>query len=147
MAAAEIAAYCASSDYAGLSQYCENFELDLRHTEVDLTASVGVYKVHLALTATLTAALTTTLSPATPTATLTATLTTTRHPRSPPSPRPSPPLQGPPRGVPAARRAGQCTLPVEAAAERGQGGPRAAGHVGRGHRHVAAEACGGRRRC
>ena len=48
MAAAEIAAYCASSDYAGLSQYCENFELDLRHTEVDLTASVGVYKVHLA---------------------------------------------------------------------------------------------------
>jgi len=45
MAAAEIAAYCASSDYAGLSQYCENFELDLRHTEVDLTESVGVYKV------------------------------------------------------------------------------------------------------
>ena len=47
MAAAEIAAYCASSDYAGLSQYCENFELDLRHTDVELTTSRGVYKVHL----------------------------------------------------------------------------------------------------
>ena len=52
MAAAEIAAYCASSDYAGLSQYCENFELDLRHTEVDLTESVGIYKVDDAFTCT-----------------------------------------------------------------------------------------------
>ena len=47
VAADAVAAYCASADYAGLAQYCENFELDLRHTE-DLTASVGIYKVHLA---------------------------------------------------------------------------------------------------
>ena len=48
MAASEVAAYCASADYSGLAQYCENFELDLRHTDVDLTASVGIYQVHLA---------------------------------------------------------------------------------------------------
>eukprot|EP00320_Phaeocystis_rex_P014269 CAMPEP_0119079104 /NCGR_PEP_ID=MMETSP1178-20130426/104866_1 /TAXON_ID=33656 /ORGANISM="unid sp, Strain CCMP2000" /LENGTH=203 /DNA_ID=CAMNT_0007061601 /DNA_START=21 /DNA_END=632 /DNA_ORIENTATION=- len=47
VAADAVAAYCASEDYAGLAQYCENFELDLRHTE-DLTTSVGIYKVHLA---------------------------------------------------------------------------------------------------
>ena len=47
MAAAEVAAYCTSSDYAGLAEFCENFELDLWHTE-DLAASVGIYKVHLA---------------------------------------------------------------------------------------------------
>jgi COP9 signalosome complex subunit 8 len=47
MASDAITAFCASSDYLGLAQYCENFELDLRHTEVDLATSVGVYKVHL----------------------------------------------------------------------------------------------------
>ena len=47
MASDAITAFCASSDYLGLAQYCENFELDLRHTEVDLATSVGIYKVHL----------------------------------------------------------------------------------------------------
>ena len=80
MAAAEIAAYCASSDYAGLSQYCENFELDLRHTEVDLTESVGIYKVDDAFTC---HPHPTTARPPQPprtfTCALTATLTTTNH--------------------------------------------------------------------
>jgi len=42
-----VGAFVTSGDHAGLAQYCENFELDLRHSDVELITSRGIYKVHL----------------------------------------------------------------------------------------------------